>query len=102
MCRLFELPETDLPAEVVETHYAILDGNWENQCRSDLFVGTALYDQFTQEAKDCLGISGNRNKPLVARYVAEKLVQTDNVPYFVTEILAKLREKLPSGIHLGP
>lgn len=99
MCRLFDLPETDLPKATVESNYAILDGNWENQCSSDFFVGHDMYDALIKDAKEALGISGNRNKPLVARYVAEKLAESDNVPYFVTQIIDRLREKLPPGIH---
>lgn len=100
MCRLVDIPETDAPAEAVTTHYAILDGNWEHACRSDFFVEEQVFDQVTQEAKEALGISGDRNKPLVARYVAEKLIENKNTPYFVEDIIKKLKAKLPPGIYI--
>jgi hypothetical protein len=47
------------------------------------------------QARTELGISADRNKPLVARFIAETLVQRELVPQFIKNILDEVRKKLP-------
>ncbi|WP_027584020.1 AAA family ATPase [Bradyrhizobium sp. Ai1a-2] len=96
LCRLLGLQEADEPAACVKDGYAILQGNWETQCRAHVEANEAgLYDQLEAEARAELSISGDRNKPLVARFIAEALVQRGHVPQFIKDILDEVRKKLP-------
>ncbi|MBR0791118.1 hypothetical protein JQ631_18730 [Bradyrhizobium manausense] len=77
--------------------HAILQGNWETQCRAHVeIIQPGLYDELEAQARVELSISGDRNKPLVARFVAEALVQSGHVPQFVKDILDEVRKKLPT------
>ena len=98
LCRLLNLTETDLPAACIQDGYAILEGDWEIQSRAHVEVIQAgLYDALEKKARQELGISGDRNKPLVARFIAEALVSQGRVPQFVTDILKKVQWKLPDA-----
>lgn len=95
MCRLLGIPETETPDSTISSLYAILDENWETQMRSDLdAIQPRLYDQLVGEAQRCLGIEPGRNKPLVARFVAEELARRKIVPKFIRQIVAQLRSML--------
>jgi len=96
LCRLLQIdPETETPSSEVAADYAILAGDWESQMKADLdVVEVGLYDRLVAAAKQDLGLQSGRNKPLVARYVAEKLASQGVVPTFVQRIVATLREKL--------
>lgn len=97
LCRLHGLKEEDEPAACVRENYAILQGNWETQSRTHVeAIQRGLYEELEAQARLELGISGDRNKPLVARFIAEALVQRGLVPQFVTDILDQVRNKLPS------
>ncbi|GMO75889.1 AAA family ATPase [Bradyrhizobium ottawaense] len=96
LCRLHGRKEEDEPAACVEEDYAILQGNWEAQSRAHVdVIQPGLYAELEAQARAALGITGDRNKPLVARFVAEALVQRGHVPQFVKDILEKVRKKLP-------
>jgi putative ATP-dependent endonuclease of OLD family len=95
LCRLLGLQEVDEPAACVKESYAILQDNWETQCRAQLeAIQPNLYDQLEAQARAELGISADRNKPLVARFIAEALVQRELVPQFIKNILDEVRKKL--------
>ncbi|MEI5679801.1 MULTISPECIES: ATP-dependent nuclease [unclassified Mesorhizobium] len=96
LCRLLKIQEVDEPLPCVNENYAILEGNWEKQCRSHVeAIQAGLYGELEIKARSELGISGDRNKPLVARFIAETLVQQGHVPQFVKELLAEVKKKLP-------
>lgn len=96
LCRLLRLQEADEPAACVMEDYAILQGNWETQCQAHVEVIRAgLYGELETQARTELGIPGDRNKPLVARFIAEALVQQGHVPQFIKDILDAIRKKLP-------
>jgi putative ATP-dependent endonuclease of OLD family len=97
LCRLLGLQEADEPMPCVKESYAILQGCWETQCRAHVeAIQASLYDQLEAQARTELGISGDRNKPLVARFIADALVQRGHVPKFIEDILDEIRKKLPS------
>jgi putative ATP-dependent endonuclease of OLD family len=97
MCRLLELEEVDEPEACVEGDYAILQENWETQCRADVeLIEVGLYDQLEAEARAELGIGPDRNKPLVARFIAEALVHLEVTPDFVNKILIQIKRMLPN------
>ncbi len=101
ICRLLDIAETDAPAACVTRDYAILAGDWEAQMKADLEnVQPGLYDQLVTEARQTLGIRPDKNKPLVARYVAERLVAKGIVPAFVADIAVKLKQRV--GLELPP
>lgn len=96
LCRLLEIDETDHPTACVTAGYAILDGNWEKQCRKDMEnIQAGLYDELEASARSELGIPQDRNKPLVARFIAEALVQQGKIPQFVDDLLTMVKRKLP-------
>lgn len=100
LCRLLGLEETDEPEACVREDYAILDGCWETQCRAHIEVIQAgLYDELEAQARTELGISPDRNKPLVARFVAEALVERGYFPEFIAGILDEVRKKLPADLN---
>ncbi|WP_181182774.1 MULTISPECIES: AAA family ATPase [unclassified Mesorhizobium] len=97
LCRLLNITEVDEPLACVKEGYAILEGNWEKQCRTHLeTIQVGLYDELEAKARSELGISGDRNKPLVARFVAESLAQQHRIPQFMQALLSEIRKKLPS------
>jgi putative ATP-dependent endonuclease of OLD family len=103
LCRLLKLPEVDEPAACVTDRYAILHGNWEKQCRKDVeLIQLGLYDELEATARSELGISGSRNKPLVARFIAEALVQHGKIPQFVHNLLTEIQKQLPSILESEP
>ncbi len=101
MCRLLGLAETDAPAPQITVNHAVLGGDWETQMRVDLeAVETGLYDQLVVGARQTLGLSAGKNKPLIARSVAEQLVAKGIVPAFVADITQFLKQRL--GLALPP
>lgn len=101
ICRLLGIAETDAPAASVTRDYAILAGDWESQMKTDLEkVQAGLYDRLVAEARQTLGIRPDKNKPLVARYVAEQLVAKGIVPGFVADIAVKLKQRM--GLEVPP
>lgn len=96
LCRLLQIGEADIPAACIKDGYAILQGDWEEQSRSDLeLISPGLYDELQTKARQELGISPRRGKPLVARYIAEALVAQGHIPKFVKDMLSKVRKLLP-------
>jgi putative ATP-dependent endonuclease of OLD family len=101
LCRLLGLPETDAPAAATTSHYAILSGNWEAQMKADLEQARpGLYDTLQLEARASLGLSPEKENPLVARYIAERLVAENAIPGFVREITHRLKQRV--GLALPP
>ncbi|MGO7087510.1 ATP-dependent endonuclease [Rhizobium leguminosarum] len=97
LCRLLDLQEVDEPAACVKDRYAILQGNWETQCRIHLeAIQVGLYEKLEMQARDELGISGGRNKPLVARFIAQALVANGHIPQFLRDLVSHVEELLPS------
>lgn len=97
LSRLLGGKEEDEPAACVKEDHAILQGNWETQCRAHVeIIQLGLYDELEAQARVELNISGDRNKPLVARFVAEALVQRGHIPQFVKDILNEVKKKLPT------
>lgn len=95
ICRLLGLDETDAPqAEMTATH-AVLSGDWEAQMKAGLEeMRVGLYDKLVADARQKLGIRPDKNKPLVARYLAEQLIAADIVPAFVVEIARRLKQRV--------
>jgi putative ATP-dependent endonuclease of OLD family len=95
ICRLLGVAETDLPAARVTANYAILSGDWEAQMKADLeAIEPGLYENMEAEARAILGIRPDKNKPLIARFVAEQIIAKGVVPSFVREIARCLRHRL--------
>jgi putative ATP-dependent endonuclease of OLD family len=96
LCRVLGLQEVDEPPASVTDSHAILQGNWETQCKAHVEeIEAGLHDELDTQARTELGISGDRNKPLVARFIAEALVQRGHIPQFVSDILNEIRKILP-------
>lgn len=102
MCRMLGIdPETEEPAPQVEADYAVLGGDWEAQTKADLeTVEAGLYDRLVATARQELGIQSGKNKPLIARHVAEQLVARGMMPAFVVEIVRRLKQHV--GLDLPP
>lgn len=95
MCRLLELTETDAPTAVITPRFAILSGNWETQMKADLEqVRPGLYDAMQSEARASLGLPPGKGKPLIARYIAERLIAQDTIPKFACDIINHLKQRL--------
>lgn len=95
LCRLLQIPEEDTPVARVEDDFAILSGNWEKQSKQDIEqIEPGLYETTERAGRSELGIPGDRNKPLVARYIAETLASRELIPSFVAVIVEKIRGKL--------
>ena len=95
LCRLLGLPEEDLPAPRIAPAFAILDGCWERQIERELeTVQPGEYARIVGEGRALLGLSPDRNKPLVARYVADELVGWMVHLPFVTAVATRLRTLL--------
>ena len=104
LCRLLGLTETDTPARSIAGDFAILGGDWEQETERAIEGShPGLYLELVAEARSTLGLQPGRNKPLIARYVAQALVARGLVPDFVVQIVEKLRKKIdgksaaPSG-----
>ena len=98
LCRLLNLIETDLPEAQVGARCAVLDGDWEQQVEKDLDAaqGAGFYSKLAGEARASLQIKGNRNKPLIARYVAERLRSLGLLPSFASELANAIKLALPA------
>ncbi len=63
--------------------------------RTDLdAIEAGLYEQLVAEARQVLGLKPDKNKPLVARYVAEQMVTKGKIPKFVKDIADCLKQKV--------
>lgn len=101
MCRLLGIPETEAPAPQITKNHAVLGGDWETQMKGDLeAIEAGLYDRLVADARQTLGVGAGKNKPLIARYVAEQLVAKGIMPAFVAEIARYLKQRL--GLALPP
>lgn len=94
LCRLLVQPEEDVPPSQIHDDFAIVAGNWEKQFQAELDAMEAgLYANLEAEARAALGIAPRRNKPLVARFIAESLIKRGVIPPFVRSIVEKLSAK---------
>jgi hypothetical protein len=101
MCRLLGIGEKDTPPAQITARHAVLGGDWETQMKADLeIIQTGLYDALVAEARQALGIGTGRNKPLVARYVAEQLIARGIMPAFVSAITRYLKQNI--GLEQSP
>lgn len=95
ICRLIGIDETDAPPAQITANHAVLGGDWEAQMKADLeSVQAGLYDALVAEARQTLGIGTGKNKPLIARYVAEQLIARNIIPAFVAEIALCLKRRV--------
>ena len=95
MCRLLEIDETASPNAAVTSSYAILEGNWEESIKADIDVDhPGRYDDLVNQAREMFSIKADKNKPLVARYVAEQLVKQNLCPSFIRSIAEKIKVTL--------
>lgn len=94
LCRLLGQPEADVPPAQIHDDFAIVDGNWEKQFQAELdAMEDGLYARLEAEARAALGIAPRRNKPLIARFIAESLIEKGMIPPFVRAIVEKLTAK---------
>lgn len=95
LCRLLNIVETTTPKPVISDDYAILKCDWETETEMGLeAMCPGLYQTLVDEARSNLELQPKRNKPLVARYIAQALVERSIVPSFVEQIIQKLRQKV--------
>jgi putative ATP-dependent endonuclease of OLD family len=74
------------PDGIVESNFAIIEGNYELATKTDLDARSpGKYDRIIGEANEALG--GNAGKGLKARFMAQKLVEEKIVPSFIQEIV---------------
>lgn len=94
LCRLLAQPEADVPPAQIHNAFAIVDGNWEKQFQAELdAMEVGLYAKLEGDARAALGIAPRRNKPLVARFIAENLIERGMTPPFVRSIVEKIAAK---------
>ncbi|HEY76886.1 MAG TPA: AAA family ATPase [Thermoflexia bacterium] len=82
---LGEPPERE-PSGTVQSHYAILEGNFDKEMERAL--GEKEYRSLKKEAHQELG--GKAGKGLIARYMAERLTAEGRVPPFVRDIIREI------------
>jgi hypothetical protein len=96
----FEVYVRMVGPRVVCTGDAYCENGW-NSVFSGLSLGRFHGNEHKDRRDKALAVikkacSGDRNKPLVARFIAEALVQRGHVPKFIEDILDEVRKKLPS------
>jgi putative ATP-dependent endonuclease of the OLD family len=102
ICRLLKIDESDAPKSQVTSAYAILNGDWEAQMMVDLDeIRPGLYIELVSKARQELGILPDKNKPLVARLVAEELIARRIVPTFVQQIVSCLKQRVGLEVPTG-
>ncbi len=95
LCKLLNIPPTNNPTPVVDMSYAILKGNWEIQCRHDLEpTNPGLYDRIIAQARTALFLEPDKNKPLVARFLAIALTRQGIVPGSIRQIMDRIQKRL--------
>ncbi len=83
-------PQELEPEGRVEARFAILEGDFEREMEVCLEVVEAgKYSSLKQKAAQVLGT--NAGKGIVARYIAQKLVNEDIVPTFIKKIVEAVR-----------
>ncbi|MNL75652.1 hypothetical protein D3C87_2014940 [compost metagenome] len=83
-----------MPPAQIHDDFAIVDGNWEKKFQAELdAMEVGLYAKLEAEARAALGIAPRRNKPLVARFIAESLIERGMTPPFVRSIVEKIAAK---------
>jgi putative ATP-dependent endonuclease of OLD family len=87
LTRLLKGEETDWPETEIAGKYAIFEDNFEAEFRDAL----PFYDKLEHIARRLYGLTKDRHKEIVARYVAESL-NTTEVPDFIKGIISKIEE----------
>jgi len=79
--------EVDWPETAITTEYAIFENDLETEFRNAL----SFYVDLEQKAMESYGLRKDRHKEIVAKYVAEKLDETQ-IPDFMKELILKIEE----------
>jgi putative ATP-dependent endonuclease of OLD family len=93
LMRLLGLPETDRPAPVVATRYAILEPDFEGSVNGEIErIQAGLYGTLKAEASTVLGAKAG--KPIVARYVARRLTERNIIPPTIKGVIEAVQRIL--------
>lgn len=89
LLRMLGKPEELTPDGSVTEEYAVLEKNFEHQMQISLdAISVGKYQALKQAAEQELG---NRSKGLVARHMAQALVDEQTIPDFIVKIITKIR-----------
>lgn len=96
LTRMLGLAENNNPDGAVTRCYTIFNKEFESQVKSDLdSVHPGLYDSLRNKATEELG--SGLGKPLVARFIARKLVAQGIVPSTISLIVEEINKLLSSA-----
>lgn len=102
LCRMLGISESLVPTAGVFSEYAVLHRDWETQTEIDVELEDPFgYGNAEVDARTALFLEKGRNKPLVARYVASKMIENGTIPRFVKEIIESLRDILYPQVNSG-
>lgn len=87
LTKLLRGVETDWPETAITGKYAIFEDNIESEFKDAL----PFYERLELSARRLYGLTKNRHKEIVAKYVADSLDTTD-VPDFIKCIITKIEE----------
>ena len=62
---------------------------FENNFEDEFSKSLSEYDDLVREAKSIYGLKEDRNKEIVAKYIANKL-QKDEIPDFIKDIISQI------------
>lgn len=90
------LPTADYPPTIVGENFAIFQVDYETTLKSEI----AEYNAFESEARKILGIKGDAGKGMVAKIVAEKLIEKGHtggepkkyIPKTIQDICARIKD----------
>lgn len=83
-------PEEDMPNGRVKATYAVSDKDFEDAVKKGLeAIEPGLYDRLAQEAGEKLG---GGSKPLRAKYIANYLAGSNQIPSVVVDVISALKE----------
>lgn len=68
-------PASETPPTMIRARFAVFEEKIETTLKEEI----PEYDSLVSEAKEQLGISGDSGKPLIARYIAKKLVKKGEI-----------------------
>ncbi len=87
--------EIDWPETEIAEKFAVFENNWEDEFSKNL----PGYDTLVEEAMKIYGLKKDRNKEIVAKYIANKLAK-EEIPDFIVDIVSKI-EALWEGYENG-
>jgi len=76
--------EESFPMTKVEHKGAVFEENIEEELKKEILT----FEELKKEAKQIYGLKGDRNKEIIAKYIADKT----NCPEVIKEILSKIRK----------